>query len=132
MFLNELTRKEKEAFMNLSVYAAKANGILANEEKIILDTYCKEMELLTFEMENIQPMEAIVDVFAQSDVHTNKIVMLELLGLVYADGEYDENEKSFINEYARKVGLSEDVINKLTQLIKSYLEILKKIADAVR
>lgn len=131
MFLNELTKNEKDSFMSLSIHAAKANGILADEEKIMLDAYCKEMELLSFDTDYIQSMEAIVDVFAQSDMHTNKIVMLELLGLVYADGEYDENEQSFINEYAMKVGISEDVVYKLTQLIKSYLEILAQITNAV-
>lgn len=131
MFLNELTSVEKNAFMGLSIYAAKANGILADEEKLILDAYCREMDIESFDIELVQPLNEITNIIAQADLRTKKIITLEILGLVYADGEYDENEKTFVSEYAEKIGLSKNDVLRLTEVIKKYLDVLKEVANSI-
>ena len=44
--------------------------------------------------------------------------VLETLGLLYSDGEFDDTEKEFINEYAKKIGLTEEDVDKQTEAIK--------------
>lgn len=131
MFLNQLLEVEKEAFISLSVQAAKANGILATEEYTMIEEYCREMGISSFDTENSKSMEEIVGIFQQSSERNKKIVLLEILGLVFSDGEYDTQEKAFIYDYAKKVGLTETDVMQQTELIKKYLAVLKDITEAV-
>ena len=73
----------------------------------------------------------IVDVFKQSELSVKKIVLLETLGLLYSDGEVDDSEKKFINVYARKIGLTDEDVEKQTIAIKEYLDALKKVTEAI-
>ncbi len=131
MFLNQLTVLEKEAFISLSIHAAKANWVFADEEYAILEEYCMEMGIAFFDAENIKPIDVIVDVFKESTDHNKKIVLLEILGLVYSDGKFDEREKAFVKEYARKIGLTDSDVEKQTKLINKYLGVLKEIVEAI-
>lgn len=48
-------------------------------------------------------MNEVVAVFVESELRIKKIILLETLGLSYSDGEFDDSEKGFINEYAKKL-----------------------------
>lgn len=131
MFLNQLSEKEKEAFISLSIHVSNSNGIFADEEKVMIQEYCKEMEIPLFDKDNAKSMDEVVAVFAESDLHIKKVVLLETLGFVYSDGVYDEEEKGFIKEYAGKIGLTNDEVEKQSVVIKEYLDILKKIYEVI-
>lgn len=131
MFLNQLNPKEKETFMSLSVHVANANGILANEEKEMIQEYCREMGLDSFDEKNAVPMEDVLTVFKQSDLHIRKIVLFEILGLAYADGEYEDTEDDFIIQFATAIGLNKETLEEQETLLVEYLEILKKIVQIV-
>lgn len=131
MFLGKLSEKEKHAFISLSVHAANANGVFADEEKMMIQEYCKEMGIPFFDAENTAPMDEVVAVFKESDISIKKIVLLETLGLLYSDGVFDDSEKGFINEYAKKIGLTDEDVEKQKEAIKEYLEALKKVAIAI-
>lgn len=129
MFLNQLTDIEKEAFISLSVHAANSDGVFADEEKVMIHEYCREMELDDPDEDNIMSMKDIMAVFSKADIHNKKIVMLEILGLVYSDGEYATEEENFVKTYAMEVGLTEEDVEKQTELIVRYMEILKEISE---
>ena len=129
MFLNQLTDSEKAAFISFSVHAANSDDVFADEEKVMINEYCKEMELDYPDKDNIMSMEDIMAVLSKSDIHNKKIVMFEILGLVYSDGEYAEEEKRFVNTYAKEIGLTEEDVKKQTELIIRYLGLLKEICE---
>lgn len=131
MLLNELTKNEKDAFVSLSIYVAKANGVFENEEKGMIEEYCKEMNLESYDLENIKPIEEVFDIYSKSDEKIKKIVFLEILGLVYADGTYDEKENSFLIEFAKKINLPEKDVAVLTEVILKYLDVLREIGIAI-
>ncbi|MCR4912359.1 MAG: hypothetical protein K5983_01245 [Lactobacillus sp.] len=131
MFLGKLSEKEKYAFISLSVHASNSNGIFADEEKMMIQEYCREMGIPFFDAENACPMDDVVNVFKESDITIKKIVLLETLGLLYSDGVFDDSEKGFINEYAKKIGLTDEDVEKQTKAIKVYLEALKEVAKAI-
>lgn len=131
MFLNQLSAEEKKAFANLSVQVAKANGEVAEEEKAMIREYCKEMEISVISLDDVWPMDKIISVFSDSNMHVKRIVLLETLGLVYADGNYDEAEQGMVKDYAEQIGLSSADVEEQTDLIKRYIELLKEIAMAV-
>lgn len=131
MFLGQLSEKEKKAFISLSVHASNSNGIFAEEEKLMIQEYCKEMGISLFDVGNSISMDEVVAIFKESELPIKKIVLLETLGLLYSDGVFDVSEKGFINEYAKKIGLTDADVEKQTIAIKEYLEALKKIAEAI-
>ncbi|MGF0064152.1 hypothetical protein ACQRCQ_02625 [Lachnospiraceae bacterium SGI.085] len=131
MFLGQLSDKEKNAFISLSVHASNSNGVFAEEEKVMIQEYCKEMGIPFFDADNAISMDEVVAVFKESELTIKKIVLLEILGLVYSDGVFDDTEKGFINEYAKKIGLTDEDVAKQTVAIKEYLEALKKVAEAI-
>ncbi len=132
MFLNKLTSAEKEAFVSLSVHAAKVNGIVEDAEYEMIEEYCKEMGIVFFDAKNIIEMDRIVGVFKDAEEKNKKIVLLEIIGLLHADSNYDEKEKSFAVEFAKKIGLTEDDVNIQSGLIDKYLVLLKEMYDAIQ
>ena len=97
----------------------------------MIQGYCKEMDIPSWNIEDTISMDEIVDVFKQSELSVKKIVLLETLGLLYSDGEVDDSEKKFINEYARKIGLTDEDVEKQTIAIKEYIDALKKVTEAI-
>lgn len=131
MFLGQLSEKEKNAFISLSIHASNSDGVFANEEKVMIREYCKEMGIPFFNAENAIPMDEVVAVFAESELQIKKIVLLETLGLLYSDGEFDDGEKEFISKYAKEIGLTDEDVEKQTETIKEYLAVLKKVAETI-
>lgn len=131
MFLDKLNSEEQDAFLSLSVYAAKANGVVAEEEKNMIEEYCREMGIAFFDAEDVLPFEKIVEIYSESEIQNRKIVLLEILGLVYADGIYDEKEKAFIQDFAEKICLDSEIVEKQTELIIRYLALAKEMAESI-
>ena len=131
MFLGQLSEKEKNAFISMSVHVSSSDGVFADEEKAMIQDYCKEMGIPFFDADNAISMDEVVAVFRESEIQIKKIVLLETLGLVYSDGEYDNVEKGFVDEYAKKIGLTDEDVEKQTEAIKEYLVALKKVAEAI-
>ena len=132
MFLNQLLDEEKKAFISLSIYAANADGDFAEEEKVMFQEYCKEMELENISAKDIISKDEIIDIFKESEEHNKKIALFELLGLVYSDGKYMNEEKNFVEDFVRKIGLSEDIVKEQTELVVKYLNIVKEIVQVVK
>ena len=131
MFLGQLSEKEKMAFISLSVHASNSNGVFASEEQMMIQEYCREMGIPFFDAENAVSMDDVINVFNDSELHIKKVVLLETLGLLYSDGNFDESEKGFVKDFAQRVGLTEEDVMKQTAAIKEYLEALKKVAEAI-
>lgn len=104
MFLNQLSEKEKEAFISLSVHVSHSNGIFADEEKVMIQEYSKEMEIPEFDTNEAKSIDEIINVFKSSELHIKKVIMLEVLGLVYSDGFYDAEEENFIKKFSNDIG----------------------------
>ncbi len=131
MFLNQLDRDEQEMFLSLSVHLAEANGEFASEERKMIEEYCKEMGIVFFDSNHIKPMDEVVATFKDKDTVIKRIVLMEALGLAYADGEYDDQEMSFVSDFATKIGLDEVEQIKQEELLKKYLDVMKEMVTAI-
>ena len=131
MFLNQLSEKEKEAFISLSVHVSNSNGIFADEEKVMIQEYSKEMEIPEFDTNEAKSIDEIINVFKSSELHIKKVIMLEVLGLVYSDGFYDAEEENFIKKLSDDIGLADEIVESLTVAIKKYSDALKEVCGAV-
>lgn len=131
MFLNQLSYQEKKMFLDLAVHVAKANDEFAAEEKAMINAYCTEAQLPPMELYDTEPLETVTAYFALADVRVKKIVLLEIFGLVYADGDFDNDEATMVKKFAEELGMSDETYNKLHDAIKDYYVVCKELADAI-
>lgn len=131
MFLDRLNDKEKEMFLDLAVYAAQANGTVEDAEKNMIMQYCKEMSVAFYDISKLHTLDEIIGVFLKSSKEKKKIVILELLGLCFADNEFDDIEDAFIKKVSDDIGLKDNIYDILKKDIKEYSIILGILSDHI-
>ena len=93
MFLAELRPEEKTAFLELASLIAQIDGYLSIYESSILEKYQKEMRLENYKIEGL-PIEDILKRFHNE--RSKKIVLTEILQLIYSDGVFQDEERESI------------------------------------
>lgn len=131
MFLNRLTLEEKENFVSLAVRGAEANDIVTNEEYAMIEEYCKEMSISFFDAKNIKSMDEIIELYLKSSEENKRIVVMELIGLMNADGDFDNKEREFVYKFAEKIGVAKDMVERLIDMISRYLALTKEIINVI-
>ncbi len=131
MFLSQLKPKEKELFLDLCMHAAKANEVFAEDEKEMIKSYCIEMQIdPPAKLE--ESVEKIVEMINSiSDMKSKKIIILELLGLVLVDKEYDIKEKEFIYQVSGEIGIDRETLEEITEKLKEYLKLCEELGELI-
>ena len=132
MFLKELSSENKERFLKLCVHACMANGVIAQEEKNMVDAYCREMNM----KEHIPDVgedlsELLRDIDDNTTSAEKKIFVMEILALLKSDGEYDCKEKDFAGNFVHSLSLSDETLKKLNDLLDKYTLISKEIYEYI-
>lgn len=127
MFLNRLDFVEKEAFISLAVKAAESNGGIADEEYQMIEDYCKEMGIAFFDAKNLKPMEDVIRIYSEADDQNKRVAVLEIVGLMYADGGYDSKEKEFVDDFANRIGIAQDEVRKIEDTVMKYIGITREL-----
>ena len=125
MFLNRLSEEEKKSFLQLAHYIARSDGNFTKEEKIIIDQYCIEMQI-----ENIDFNEVRFDIYDvlgkfKSD-KSKKIVLLEIMVLIYADDFFHENERKVLEKMIEVFDLNYYLVIVYTEWAKAMLSLYKQ------
>jgi tellurite resistance protein len=131
MFLNTLNAEEKSMFLDMAIHVSQINGLIEESEHNILEQYCKEMNIRPSENTELHSVNEIKVFFSNSSDISKRVVALELLGIGYIDGNFDEAENNVVKDFAIGIGLTEDVYNKLNRDIDQYITILGIIQDHV-
>jgi len=132
MFLNGLSYQEKKMFLDLSIHIAKANDVLSGEEKALISAYCSEMQMPAIELYDTEAIETVIAYFAMAEESVKKIVILEILGLAYVDGAYDETEEKLVKRVAEEIGIDDKTYKKLHKAIQDYYQTINKLAEMVK
>ncbi len=132
MLLNALQEKNRELFLEICVHAAMANNVLDKEEQEMIFAYCREMNI----QEHIPDMEDSLEKIAaklamQIDDAEKRIIALEILGLVKADGRFDEKEKAFFDRLITGLQIEQDIVSRLEGLLERYSAVCKQIYASV-
>ena len=105
MFLNRLLMNEKQAFLTLAHHVAHADSEFSVEEEVLIAKYCMEMQMDDVEYDEEKfDLARVLNTF-ERDSH-QKIVLLELMALVYADGEVAKQEQQLLNDIIAHFGLN--------------------------
>lgn len=60
-----------------------------------------------------------------------KIIILELLGLVLVDKDYDVKEKNFMYQLSNELGIQTDVLEEMSAKLHSYLQLCEELGELV-
>jgi len=122
MFLNRLDSEEKVAFLKLAHYLARVDGNFSDEEIETINTYCMEMQMEDIEYnENSFVLDETLNIIKNDE--NKKIVLLEIMALVYSDG-LDEKEEKILNIIAKKYNISSALFTVYSEWSKAILAIV--------
>jgi len=125
VFLNQLKEDEKRAFLRLAQYVMEVNVSEGEKEKAILLAYSKEMNIEIEEFdENNFNLEEVLLVFHSNT--SKKIVLLEIMALIYADNQVDEEEENFIQAMCDKFNISREQAQIYEEWTKAMLALYKQ------
>lgn len=131
MFLNILNDEQKKLFLKLAIKAAEANDIITDEEKNMISSFAKEMQIQPFYSVN-ENMECLLNrMCCISSTKTKRIFLFEILGIIFSDSEYDDKEKNFISEIIKAFNIEESVVTEMTNIINEYTHLYKKITSII-
>ncbi len=131
MFLNTLNNEEKTMFIDMAVHVSQSNGIIEEKEQSMLDLYCNEMGINSYNRTELHSIDEIKTLFSSSSESAKRIAVFELLGLGYMDGNYDELETSIIKDFATSIGLTKETYNRLNRDIEDYTTVLGFIQNHI-
>lgn len=96
MFLNKLDQKSKEVFLLLAYHVARSDESLSDVEETLISGYRKEMNIpdVEYSHENFVLTECISQV---TDKVCQKVILMELLAIVYTDNLMHPAEKEIID-----------------------------------
>lgn len=104
MFLNELSKNEGIAFMQLVKNLAHSDNVFAKEEKNLYNDYLEELNIQENEITDIN-LDSIYETLKNSSERNRNIIYFELIGLALIDGEYDEKEVKLLEELGKNLDI---------------------------
>lgn len=126
MYLNALNNKEKESFLKLAHYSMEIDGVIKDEEKAILKNFIFECQLIDYDISYDENIDVIADTLTVSSTKVKKIIILELLGVLLADGDYHETEQGFIKNLAEKFNVKDFEVNRMERWVEAFNDMVRE------
>ncbi len=105
-----------------------ANGEYVEQEKAIIETYCREMDTEFDPKDATNDVDAVISVLSSISTDEEKrIIVFEVMGLILADYTYDDAEKGFMGKLSAAFGVDKAYIDKCEMLIDEYLKLQSDI-----
>ncbi len=106
--LEELSRDEKKSFWVVASFITMVDGVLQDEEKVLLDEFNREMGT---SYEEIHPsrndFRKEIDNLKNSTEKVRKIVYFKIFGLAFSDDEFTIDEQRMIELTRKEFSISE-------------------------
>lgn len=150
MFLKMLNDKCQDDFLKLAIQLCMEDGNFGDKEQEMMYLYGDEIgktgEELTLYYEELKKLEndgekssqrksrirsLVENIKDNSEERGRKIILFELLGLAYADADFAEEEKEFIQNIKEVFGIEDAFVEKTSRLLESYMELQEKITKHV-
>lgn len=132
MYTSNFNGIQKELFLELVVYAALANKVLAGSEKAVIDAYAADMNI---DVNNYTPTKALDEVLMEikesSDIKIRKMMFGEMLSVLTVDGSLDDKESTFIAAVLDKLDIAQDEASKMIQLCNTIMVAYNKLGSII-
>lgn len=127
MFLANLAKDQKLAFLNLAHALIAADGLLSREEVSLMKQYEQEMKL-SIESEKLEmKQEQAICVFKVAPVAIRKQVIFELVALACVDNEYAVKEDCLLNEFIVSLDIDATFLDECRTYINKLADIYKQV-----
>lgn len=132
MYLNKLSLSQKDLFLDLCIYAAKADNVFEDIEKEYIRQYCDEMGISEVRYEaKYQLDEAISKIVSISSPPELKAVIVELAALLLSDNEYSRTESEFMNKLLYAVNLDKDTYAQMIHHLMNISDSYKALSEII-
>ncbi len=119
MYLSDLNIGEKKNFLELAKYSIGLNGEHKAEEQMIYQSYVQECGLAEHSLFKQDNIDSVIKVLAKSSNKSKRIVLLELYGILLADGEVCKSESDFMQKLSKAFSIDEYETKKIQRWVSA-------------
>jgi len=122
MFLNKLNSEAKEAFLLLAHHVARSDKSFLPIQKELISGYLREMNVndVDYNEESFSLSECLEKV---KDKYFQKVILIELLAIVYTDNIMHSLEKEIIDEIVDTWGVNSSLVVVYSEWSKNLLSL---------
>lgn len=132
MYLALLSKEEKEIFLGIAFHLAVADGDYSDEEKEVMNGYCQETQCVFDEKTMVKPIDTLIKAIKlNSDNRVKKIFIFELIGLVMADSNYSEDERTLINNLEMEFDIGPGFAENCETVLSEYIAFQTKLNQLI-
>ncbi|WP_373002032.1 TerB family tellurite resistance protein [Sulfurimonas sp.] len=126
MYLDLLNKQEQEDFLELARYSMGLNGEHKAEEEAILTNYKYECQLVEYIAHRQEDIKKIILTLKGSTKKVKKIILVELFGILLADGEVCEEEAKFVDILAEGFRIKEYEVDRIQRWVEAMNDIVQE------
>lgn len=127
MFLSELKDEQKDLFLDLGIHLSMSDGEFSDTEKNTIRQMCREMGIDERLEENVEFDIALNRLSENATVREKRIVLLEIAGIVMADGVYSPEEKATVENISNALEVDYFHCENAISLVKDLFAVYSKI-----
>lgn len=131
MYLSKLSKKQKALFLEVCASLSVIDNEFAEEEKNVIDQLCEEMRIKPKYNPTMDINEAVSKIASISNPREKKMIAIELIGLVMADGKVADEEKSLMKIVFNVFGLMEKDLDEAIVLVGDLYSTYNKFASFI-
>lgn len=121
MWLYSLSEPQRRALMSLAHNIVVSDGLLDPNEELMMEQFMREMALADEVQPDYIDLDAIDGVF--EDRRAQRIALLNLIHLSYADGAFEIEEECLLRELAARFGVGEAEFALLENWVKRLVNL---------
>lgn len=125
MFLKELSKREKELFLELAVAMSKVDGDAKLSEQEMLDAYTSEMQIEKVninEFNEVSVDKCLSELAAIASPRSKRSILLEINGLIYADNVRTKEEAELEDKIIKNFSVSQEEYKEAIRLLNEYMQ----------
>lgn len=132
MYLSLLKEEQKRVFLELAYEIAFLDNDLSEEERIMIESYCNEMQMEVPPFIRARSMTEFIETIKEGwGEREKKIILFEIIGLAMIDSNYDEEERKSIISMTEIFGLTDEFRDECEILLKEYFEMQSRMNTLV-
>ncbi len=125
MFLSFLNEREGKLFLELANIAMNVDGEVVEGERTAFHNYKMELGLQDYVLQN-KSYKDVVMAFQGSKKNVLRAIIVEIGGVLDADGKIDVDEENWLTTLGKEWGFKELEIKKLIRWIQEFNDLLEE------
>lgn len=124
MYLSELNSNDRKDFLELAFYAMGVNGEHKENEQSVYQAFVHECEFEQYDPQHQSEVTKVITKLSKKSNKIKRIVVIELLGILLADGEICEAENEFLSLLATKFDMETYEIKKIKRWVENMNDLV--------